>query len=119
MKGVLFSTAILSLILIGMGCQTVPRHLVKEEVIVYYPPEYPIINPRPIGGPHPLPPPTDPITNPKVNNPIPPRDGNPDNSNNGGSYIERDPLRGGSNRNPGETKIYPPVKKSGQNDRVQ
>jgi hypothetical protein len=118
MKGVLFSLAILFLIFLGMGCQTVPRHLVQQEVIIIYPPEYPI-TPILIGGPPPVPPPTNPVTPPKIRNPKPPRDGNPSNSNSGGIYTERDPLKGGSPRDPGKIKTPPPVKKSGQNDRVQ
>lgn len=118
MKGVLFSLATLELIFLGMGCQTVPRHLVQQEVIIIYPPEYPI-TPILIGGPHPVPPPTSPETPPVIRDPRPPRDGNPSNSNSGGSYTERDPLKGGSPRDPGKIETHPPVKKSGQNDRVQ
>ena len=118
MKGVIFSAAILILTFLGMGCQTVPRHLVQQEVIIIYPPEYQI-TPILIGGPHPVPPPNKPYTPPAHSEPRPPRDGNPSNSNSGGSYTERDPLKGGSSRDPGKIKTPPPVKKSGQNDRVQ
>jgi len=100
-----------------IACQTVPRHLVREEVvIIYYEPIY--VDPPYVPNPPILDPPTQPVTNPKVDNP-PPRNLQSDNINNGGSYGKRDPLQGGDNRQPVNTKTYPPVRKPERNDRVQ
>ena len=105
-----------------IGCHTVPRHLVREEVVIIYYPEYPIPDPQPIGGPIPLP---DPPTwdTPTIRNPIvdytPPRNLQSDNPDNISSYGKRDPLQDGNDRKSGETKTYPPVKKTERNDRVQ
>jgi len=115
MKGVLFIISLLLIFALGTGCRTVPRHLAKEEVVIYYPIEYPVLDPQPIGGPLPLPPPT----TPAINNPVPPRDPQPKNPDDGGSYGKRDPLKGGGKKLPGGIKTYPPVKKPVQNDRVQ
>lgn len=102
-----------------IGCQTVPRHLVREEVIVYYY-EPILVDLPPIGGPHPPPdPPYNAIKNPDVNNPGPSRDLQSKNPTNGGSYGNRDPLQGGGNLKTGETKTYPPVRKPEKNARVQ
>ena len=111
MKQLLFISTF-GLVAIGfVGCHTVPRHFAREEVVVHYyyepiPPECP-----PIEGPNPPPPPTQPI----VKDPIPQRDQQTKNQNNGGSYNQRDPLQGG-HRN-GEIKSDPPVRKPGHNDR--
>ena len=118
MKGVIFSAAILILTFLGMGCQTVPRHLVQQEVIIIYPPEYPVIDPIIVVDPPYAPPPTKPVTRPSIN-PRPSRDGNPPNSNSGGSYGKRDPIKSGGNSGRIDTKTHPPVKKSGQNDTPQ
>jgi len=115
MKVVLFKIGLLMIFALGTGCRTVPRHLAQEEVVIYYPIEYPVLDPQPIGGPQPVPSPTTPV----ISNPTPPRNPQTKNPNDGGSYNQRDPLQGGGNRNPGETKTYPPVKKPVQNDRVQ
>ena len=119
MKGVFLILGLLMIFALGTGCRTVPRHLAQEEVVIYYPVEYPVLDPIYIGGPHPLPPPTSPVPRPVITNPVPPRDPQPKNPNDGGSYNQRDSLQGGGNRNPGETKTYPPVKIPVQNDRVQ
>ena len=115
MQGVIFSAAILILTFLGMGCNTVPRHLVQQEVIIIYPPEYPIteVYYQPIPDPNP------PVKSQKVRNPIPRRDQQSKISETGGSYGKRDPIKSGGNRGRIDTKIHPPVKKSGQNDRVQ
>jgi len=117
MMGRIFIPAITLILFSLIGCQTVPRHLVREQVvIIYYEPIY--VDPPYIPDP-PYPDlPTTPVTNPKVDNP-PPRDLESDNQNNGGSYGKRDPLQGGDNRQPRETKTYPSVKKPERNNRVQ
>lgn len=98
------------------GCYTVPRHLAKEEIIIYYyEPEYVYI--EPVGGPWPVPDPPTHITNPIINNPSPPRDRQPEKPQD--NYGKRDPLQGGDHRDPGGIKTYPPVKTPKQNDRVQ
>ena len=117
MKGVLFSLAVLSMFFLGMGCQTVPRHLVQQEVIIIYPPEYPITDPPDYYQP--IPDPIPPVKSPKIRNPIPPRDKQSKISETGGSYGKRDPIKSGGNSGRIDTKTHPPVKKSGQNDRVQ
>ena len=115
MKGVLFILGLLMIFALGTGCRTVPRHLAQEEVVIYYNVEYPVLDEKPIGGPHPLPPATTPV----INNPVPTRDPQPKTPSDGGSYSSRDPLQGGIKRPPGEIKTNPPVKKPVQNDRVQ
>lgn len=115
MKGVLLLISFLFMLTLGTGCRTVPRHLAQEEVVIYYPVEYTLLDDKPIGGPHPLPPPT----TPTIKNPVPTRDPQPKNPNDGGSYNQRDPLKGGGKRSPVETKTYPPVKKPVKNDRAQ
>ena len=119
MKGGFLISLIILMILSLIGCHTVPRHLVKEEVVIIYYPEYPIPDPQPIGGPIPIyDPPTQPIRNPIVDN-TPPRNLQSDNPDNGGSYGKRDPLQSEIDRKSGETKTYPPVRKPERNDRVQ
>jgi len=106
-----------SVILLGLAGCNVPRHLIEEEEIVYY---FEQVDDYidPIGGPHPLPdPPYTPIIYPIVNNPIDRQPDKPDDD--GNSYGNRDPLQGGINRESGEIKTDPPVKKTEQNDRVQ
>ena len=116
MKGGFLISLIILMILSLIGCHTVPRHLVKEEVVIIYYPEYPIPDPQPIGGPIPIyDPPTQPINNPIVDK-TPPRNLQSDNPNNGG---KRDPFQGRNDRESGETKTYPPVRKPERNDRVQ
>ena len=115
MKGVLFIISLLLIFVLGTGCRTVPRHLVQEEVVIYYPIEYLVLDPQPIHGPYPPLPPT----TPAINNPAPTRDPQPKKPGDSGSYSKRDPLQGGGKRPPGEIKTYPPVKKPVQNDRVQ
>jgi hypothetical protein len=117
MKGVLYLSFIGVSILSLIGCQTVPRHLVREEVVIYYY-EPPIVDLQPIEGPYPPRPPVRPITRPGINNP-PPRNEQSKTPDNGGSYGKRDPLQGGSSRKSGETKTHPPVKKPENNARVQ
>ena len=105
-------------IVLGLiGCQTVPRHLVREEVVIYYY-EPILVDVPPIDGPPPPEPPHRPIINPIINNPTPPRGHQPVDPSSGGSYGKRDPLQGG-NKEPGEIKTTPPVRKPKQNDRVQ
>jgi hypothetical protein len=116
MKGILF-LFILSVITLNLiGCQTVPRQLVREEVVIYYY-EPILVDIPPIEGPPPPDPPSRPIINPIIN-PTTPRDHQPVNPNSGGSYGKRDPLQGGDKES-GQIKTYPPVKKPKQNDRVQ
>jgi hypothetical protein len=118
MKGGILITVILLVLLSLIGCQTVPRHLVREEVvIIYYEPIY-VDPPYYVSDPPALGPPTQPITNPKFDNP-PPRDLQSDNQNNGGSYGKRDQSHGLDDRQPVNTKTLPPVKKPERNDRVQ
>jgi len=118
MRGVLYLSLICVSILGLIGCQTVPRHLVREEVVIYYY-EPPIVDLPPIEGPYPPQPPVQPITRPEINNPTPPRDLQSKPPDNGGSYGKRDPLQSAGNRQPVVTKTYPPVKKPKRNDRVQ
>jgi hypothetical protein len=117
MKGILFLFILSAITLSLIGCQTVPRQLVREEVvIIYYEPVYidlPYIPEPPTPGP-----PTTHVTNPRIDNP-PPRNLQSDDPKNGGSYGNRDRLQGGNNREPSEIKTYPPVRKPKQNDRVQ
>jgi hypothetical protein len=106
-----------SLVLLGLSGCNLPRHFAKEEIIIYYAPEYVYI--EPVGSHYPFPdPPYKPITNPVVNNPI---DRSPDKSKNGGnSFSQRDPLQGGNHRGGEEIKSDPPVRKPPQkNDRVK
>lgn len=114
-KLLLFILSAITLSLIG--CQIVPRQLVREEVVIYYY-EPILIDIPPIEGPPPPDPPREPIINPIIYNPTPPRDHQPVNPNSGGSYGKRDPLQGGD-RESGQIKTYPPVRKPKQNDRVQ
>lgn len=111
--------AVITLTLFSLiGCQTVPRHLVREEVvIIYYEPIY--VDPPNYLEPPIFDPPTKVVTRPVTNNPTPPRDLQSDQLKDGESYGKRDQLSGDKNRNPGENKTYPPVRKSEQNDRVQ
>ena len=111
---------ILAWITFGLiGCYTVPRHLVQEQEINYYYIDEIIVN-DPIYDPLPIPEPPPPVvTNPHRNNPVIPRNDQSDNSRNSGSYGKRDPLSGDINRNSGETRTNPPVRKPEQNDRVQ
>ena len=100
-----------------IGCHTVPRHLVREEVvIIYYEPIY--FDPPYYPDPPTPDPPTQPIRNPIIDN-TPPRNLQSDNPDNGGSYGKRDPLQRGNDKKSGETKTYPPVRKPERNDRVQ
>ena len=117
MKGILFLFILSAITLSLIGCQTVPRQLVREEVVIYYY-EPILIDIPPIEGPPPHDPPSGPIINPIIHNPTPPRDHQPVNPNPGGSYDKRDPLQGGD-RESGQIKTYPPVRKPKQNDRVQ
>jgi len=117
MKGVLYLSLIGVSILSLLGCQTVPRHLVRDEVVIYYY-QPPIVDLPPIEGPEPPNPPVQPIIRPGINNP-PPRDQQSKTHDKGGSYGQRDPLQGGSSRNSGEIRTYPPVKKPENNARVQ
>lgn len=108
---------ILAGILFGLiGCQTVPRHLVREEVVIYYY-EPILVDVPPIEGPYPPEPPTQPIIRPSITKPNPIRDDQ--SKNNIGSYQQRDPLQGGSHRGSEEIKSDPPVRNTSQNNRVQ
>jgi hypothetical protein len=117
MKGILFLFISSAIALSLIGCQTVPRQLVREEaVIIYYEPiiyDPPYIPEPPTPGP-----PTQPIIRPGIDNPNPTRDQQSKIIDNGGSYGRRDPLQGGD-KEPGQIKTYPPVRKPKQNDRVQ
>jgi hypothetical protein len=118
MKEILFLFILSAITLSLIGCQTVPRQLVREEVvIIYYEPVY--IDPPYIPEPPTPGPPTQPIIRPGIDNPNPPRDQQSKIPDNGGSYGNRDRLQGGDNRESGEIKTYPPVRKPKQNDRVQ
>jgi len=117
MKGILFLFVFSVIILSLIGCQTVPRQLVREEVVIYYS-EPILVDLPPIEGPPPPDPPRRPIINPIIDIPTPPRDHQPINPSSGGSYGKRDPLQGGD-RDSGQIKTYPPVRKPKQNDRVQ
>ena len=117
MKGIFFISVTTLTLVSLIGCQTVPRHLVSEEVvIIYYEPIYydPPYSPHP---PTPRPPIT-PVKNPIVNVP-PSRDSQTKNQNNDGSYGKRDPLQGGDKTGKENIKSDPPVRKPVQNDRVQ
>ena len=116
MKQLLFISTF-GLVMIGfVGCNSVPRHFVREEVvIIYYEPiiyDPPYIPKPPTPGP-----PTKPIIRPGIDNLNPARDLKSKIPNNGGSYGSRDPIQGCGNRNSGEIKPYPPVRKPEQNDR--
>ena len=102
------------LIFIGfVGCNSVPRHFVREEVVIYYY-EPILVDCPPIEGPIPPETPTQPIIRPGVTKPNPIRD--QQSGNNIGSYNQRDPLQDGGHRN-GEIKSDPPVRKPVHNDR--
>lgn len=116
MKRVLFSMNLVGILFGFIGCQTVPRHLVREEVvIIYYEPI--LVDLPPIEGPQPPDPPYTPITRPGGNDPIDRQQDKP--RNDAGSYGQRDQLQGGSHRESGEIKSDPPVRKPPKNDRVQ
>jgi len=116
MKGVAFLTMSVAIVLVLSACQTVPRHLVREEVVIInYEPI--LLDIPPLVGPQPPDPPYTPITRPSVKDPI---DRNPDKSKDGGnSYGKRDPLQGGNHEGSGKIKPDPPVREPMQNDRVQ
>jgi hypothetical protein len=109
MKGILFLFISSAIALSLIGCQTVPRQLVREEtVIIYYEPiiyDLPYIPEPPTPGP-----PTQPIIRPAIDNPNPPRDQQSKIPDNGGSYGKRDPLKGVSNSGSGEINTVPPVR---------
>lgn len=113
MKSVIYLTMFAALVSGLIGCQTVPRQMVREEVVIYYY-EPPIPEPCPIPDP-----PGRPIINPIIYNPAPPRDHQPVNPSSGGSYSKRDPLQGGSNRKSEKIRTTPPVKNPERNGRVQ
>lgn len=117
MKRIFFLFILSAIALSLIGCQTVPRQLVREEtVIIYYEPI--IIDPTYFPEPPTPGPPTQPIIKPEINNPNPARDQQSKIPDNGGSYGKRDPLQGGDKES-GQIKTYPPVRKPKQNDRVQ
>ena len=107
MKGVAFLTMSVAIVLVLSACQTVPRHLVREEVVIInYEPI--LLDIPPLDGPQPPDPPYTPITRPSVKDPI---DRNPDKSKDGGnSYGKRDPPQGGNHRGGGEINTVPPVR---------
>lgn len=100
--------------LIGLsGCYTIPRHYTTQEIIVYYPPPptpppqdyyYPPIPPSP---PVYFPTPPEPPNQPRDRQPEKQRD----------SYGQRDPLKGGSDRDRGGIKTDPPVRNHVDKDR--
>ena len=108
MKGIFF-LLVFGLGLIALsGCYTVPRHIVNEEEVVYYPPVDPYI-PDPIIIIVDPPPPSPSIYYPPAPNPSnPPKDRLPDKPQD--TYRERDPLQGGSHRGGGEINTVPPVR---------
>ena len=109
---------VLSIIVLGIvgltGCYTIPRHIVYEEEVIYYPPVDPYI-PDPIIIIVDPPPPTPPVYRPPSNGTNPPRDRQPQKPQD--TYRERDPLQGGSHRGGGEINSVPPVRNPERNDK--
>jgi hypothetical protein len=116
MKGIFF-LMVFGIGLIGLsGCYTVPRHIVYEEEVIYYPPVDPYIQDPIIIIVDP-PPPTPPVYRPPSNGTNPPRDRQPQKPQD--TYRERDPLQGGNHRGSSEIKTDPPVRTAEQKDRRQ
>ena len=113
MKGVFYFSIFGAIVLVLFGCQTVPHQLVREVVICQ-----PIIVIPDPEDPYPiLEPPSNPITNPKIENPTTPRDLQSRNPENGGSYGRRDPLKGGSNSGRSEITAFPSVRTPERKDK--
>jgi len=114
MKGIFFLTVFGLGLLTLSGCYTVPRHIVHEEVVIYYPPvdPYPpdpiiiIVDPPP-PSPSIYYPPAPVVTQPRDRQPVKPPD----------SYGARDPLQGGNHRGGGEINTVPPVRTPERKDK--
>lgn len=114
MKGIFFITVFGLGFMTLSGCYTVPRHIVYEEEVVYYPPVDPYI-PDPIIIIVDPPPPTPPVYRPPSHGTNPQRDRQPEKPKD--TYRERDPLQGGIHRGSGEINTVPPVRNPERKDK--
>lgn len=114
MKGLFFLVVFGIGLMTFSGCYTIPKHIVNEEAVVYYPPIDPYI-PDPIIIIVDPPPPSQLIYYPPSTGTNPQRDRLPEKPKD--SYRERDPLQGGDHRGSGEIKTDPPVRNPVQKDR--
>jgi len=115
MKGIFFLIVFGLGLMTFSGCYTVPRHIVHEEVVIYYPPVDPYI-PDPIIIIVDPPPPTPPVYRPPAPEPPnQPKDRQPEKPKD--SYGNRDPLQGGNHRGSGEINTVPPVRTPERKDK--